>query len=90
MPANTVKVARPTRWGNRFRIGVDGTREEVLRKYEAWIVQKLVKEPSFLAPLRGKNLACFCKKEERCHADILLEFANREKRGQQLFAIGER
>lgn len=26
--------------------------------------------------LRGKNLACFCKPEETCHADILLKAAN--------------
>lgn len=27
--------------------------------------------------LRGKNLACFCKAGEPCHADVLLEIANR-------------
>jgi hypothetical protein len=27
--------------------------------------------------LRGKNLACFCPLDEPCHADILLELANR-------------
>lgn len=26
--------------------------------------------------LRGKNLACWCKPEEACHADVLLEIAN--------------
>lgn len=26
--------------------------------------------------LRGKNLACFCKIGEPCHADVLLEIAN--------------
>lgn len=26
--------------------------------------------------LRGKNLACWCKAGELCHADILLEIAN--------------
>lgn len=26
--------------------------------------------------LRGKNLACFCSLDERCHADTLLEIAN--------------
>lgn len=28
--------------------------------------------------LRGKNLACWCKLGEPCHADVLLELANRE------------
>jgi len=26
--------------------------------------------------LRGKNLACWCKEGESCHADVLLELAN--------------
>jgi len=26
--------------------------------------------------LRGKNLACWCKPSEPCHADVLLELAN--------------
>jgi hypothetical protein len=26
--------------------------------------------------LEGKNLACFCKEGEPCHADVLLELAN--------------
>lgn len=28
------------------------------------------------AELRGKNLACWCKAGEPCHADVLLELAN--------------
>lgn len=30
-----------------------------------------------LERLRGKNLACWCKMGQRCHADVLLELANR-------------
>ena len=26
--------------------------------------------------LKGKNLSCWCKKDEACHADILLQIAN--------------
>lgn len=29
-----------------------------------------------LPTLRGKNLACWCKLGEACHADVLLEVAN--------------
>lgn len=28
--------------------------------------------------LRGKNLACWCKPGDPCHADVLLELANRD------------
>lgn len=31
---------------------------------------------SMLPTLRGKNLACWCKPGEACHADVLLEIAN--------------
>lgn len=30
---------------------------------------------AYLAPLRGKNLACWCKIGAPCHADYLLEIA---------------
>ena len=29
------------------------------------------------ATLRGKNLACWCPLDQPCHADVLLELANR-------------
>lgn len=33
-----------------------------------------------LTKLRGKNLACWCKSDAPCHADVLLEIANDLKR----------
>lgn len=30
-----------------------------------------------LPELRGKNLACWCKQGQPCHADVLLDLANR-------------
>lgn len=30
-----------------------------------------------LSELRGKNLACWCRQDQACHADVLLELANR-------------
>lgn len=34
-------------------------------------------KPVYLGPLIGKNLACWCKPGQPCHADVLLELANR-------------
>ena len=31
----------------------------------------------WMSELRGKNLACWCKPGEPCHADVLIELANR-------------
>ena len=32
--------------------------------------------------LRGKDLACWCPLDQPCHADVLLELANREARDE--------
>lgn len=36
----------------------------------------LKSQPDALAPLRGKDLACWCRIGEPCHADVLLKAAN--------------
>ena len=33
-----------------------------------------------LPELRGKNLACFCPLDQPCHADVLLELANKDQK----------
>jgi hypothetical protein len=35
--AFNVYIGRPGKWGNPFVIGKDGTRAEVIAKYEAWL-----------------------------------------------------
>ncbi len=30
----------------------------------------------WIAPLRGKHMACWCPLDQPCHADVLLELAN--------------
>ena len=32
-----VYIGRPSKWGNPFVVGKDGTREEVIGKYKKWI-----------------------------------------------------
>lgn len=39
--------------------------------------QEAERRPEAFADLRGKNLACWCKPDAPCHADVLLEIANR-------------
>lgn len=34
--------------------------------------------PPDVSSLRGKNLACWCPLDQPCHADVLLELANRQ------------
>lgn len=75
IPSDAVYVGRPSKWGNPFVIGKDGTREEVIDKYVEYIVRKLCSGELSIEELRGKDLVCWCKPLP-CHADILLEMAN--------------
>jgi len=67
-------IARPSKWGNPFKIGIDGDRKEVIEKYRNWLME----QPELLAALpeiKGKILGCWCKPEE-CHGDVLAEMAD--------------
>jgi hypothetical protein len=59
---------------NPFEIGRDGTREEVIAKYEAWL-RADSERMAALGELRGKDLACWCAPLP-CHGDVLLRLAN--------------
>lgn len=82
-PDNTVVVARPGRWGNPFGVGdlatwPSGTwrrltAQQAVDSYRLYATRWLD-----VTELRGKNLACWCPLDSPCHADVLLELANRE------------
>lgn len=74
MPENTVYVGRPTYWGNPFKIGVDGDDKECIRKFEVTMGEMMKQD--IRKYLKGKNLACWCKLDQPCHADVLLKIAN--------------
>ena len=46
MPENIVSVARPGRWGNPFRVGVDGDAAECVRKFREQLIPYSHKGPS--------------------------------------------
>jgi hypothetical protein len=75
MPPNTVKVDRSTRWGNPFRVGVGGcaTAAEAASAYRCLMLS----EGRDVTPLHGRNVACWCRLDQPCHGDVLLELANR-------------
>lgn len=76
-----VMVARPSRWGNRFRVGPGaedvGTAAEAVRLFQIDLLMRMAKDPGMLEPLRRKNLACWCPLNAPCHVDVLLDLANR-------------
>ncbi len=84
-PPGSIFVGRPTKWGNPFTHLVGHTtakftvetREQSVEAFEKWILE----QPELMAALpelKGKDLVCFCA-PKRCHANVLLELANKEE-----------
>jgi hypothetical protein len=81
MPENTVYVGRHSKWGNPYR--AEDFDEGEIGAVQAY--RMLVEtEPNTIAEIRdelkGKDLACWCPLDKPCHADVLLEIANRKVR----------
>jgi hypothetical protein len=86
MPAGTVYVGRPTRFGNPFPADYFG-REQAVRLYREWLAgadhlgyadadQRRRAILDDLPDLAGRDLACWCPPGEAYHADVLLDLAN--------------
>lgn len=75
-----VYVGRPTKWGNPFKVGKDGTAKECVDKYRKHIGGNIWTSPNereIRRELQGKNLVCWCPLDQPCHVDVLLELANK-------------
>ena len=72
-----VYIGRGSFWGNPFIIGKDGTREEVISRYEIHIMDNADEFFDRLPELIGKRLGCFCK-PQACHGDILIRMIEDE------------
>lgn len=69
MPEGAIYVGRPTVWGNPYR------GEDAVEDYRWWLGNHL--DRLDLGEIRGRDLACWCPLNQPCHADVLLELANR-------------
>ena len=78
-----VYVGRNSVWGNPYRVGYPShdypphilMARDCIELFEYYTVPELI-EGGLLEELRRKNLACWCKIGEPCHADVLLRLAN--------------
>lgn len=68
-----VYIGRGTKWENKFHIGTDGTREEVIEKYKIWFKDHPELHNRAIIELQGRILGCHCKPLP-CHGDVLVEF----------------
>lgn len=71
-----IKVDRSTKWGNPFADPGDSPSWRGAA-VEAFRLENHRRPVSDFAELRGRDLACWCKPGDACHADVLLELANR-------------
>lgn len=78
LPAGAIVVARPTKWGNPYKMG-KLTRAQAVAAYRRdFLAGKLrVSATDARSELRGHDLACWCPLGGPCHADLLLKTANR-------------
>lgn len=85
-----VNCTRPSQLGNPYIIGLDGDAKKCVELFRGRTEQFMNqhKKPGFegwheafrksVADARGKNIACWCGLDKQwCHADVLLEIANR-------------
>jgi hypothetical protein len=93
LPPGAVKVDRSTKWGNPFRADrpppealVPGGPATTAEAFRWWLEGRAFADHlperrqailAGLGELRGRDLACWCRPGDDCHADVLLELANR-------------
>ena len=81
---NAVYVGRPGRWGNPFIAdllnGGNVSPEETVDHFRRALIdgRLQVSVASVRRDLAGKDLACWCPLDAPCHADVLLELANKD------------
>lgn len=75
-----VFIGRPSLWGNPFKVGRDGNRQECLDKFRDYLKDKPYLIEAAKEMLKGRVLGCYCKPLP-CHGDIWVEVI--EKGGDQ-------
>lgn len=82
-------------WSEMGRKPIEGTwQQHAVRCFDAWLggeIAEMGKPPTaeeIRRDLKGRNLACWCKPGEPCHADVLLKVANTTARIRACEEIG--
>ena len=80
-PEGVIYVGRGSKWGNPYRVDAFG-REKAIEIFEFYLAHGQtmtgITAADVRRELRGKDLMCWCKTNEACHADVLLRVANEE------------
>lgn len=79
---NEVYIGRGSLFGNKYRIGEDGNRDEVIQKFRAYFSKRLSQDSDFreqVEKLRDKTLVCFCKPKP-CHGDVIVKWLDNQEK----------
>ena len=79
LPDDYVWIVRPTRWSNPIRIDKTTSRHDAVQGFLTLLlegrlpitvedIQREIGEPGF-------GVACYCREDEDCHGDVILEVA---------------
>jgi hypothetical protein len=80
-----IYIGRPGPFGNpwsskpsKYAEHIVSSKKESLESYRQYLLnnEELLKQ---IEDLRGKTIACWCKEDERCHGDIIIEILNRKR-----------
>ena len=74
-----VCIMRPSIYGNNYRIGIDGTREEVIAKFKTDFYERIKWDKVYLIAilkLTDKRIGCCCTPLP-CHGDVYVEFLDK-------------
>lgn len=71
-----VRIDRLSKFGNPFRIGKDGTREDVIEKYRKYFYERIKTDMKFqqaVEDLRDCVLGCWCSPLP-CHGNVIINY----------------
>jgi Domain of unknown function (DUF4326) len=74
-----VYIGRLSKWGNPFKIGKDGSRDEAIQKYRPWILANPELMAQLSTELKGKKLGCWCRLKKR-HASRFKKYPEKLER----------
>lgn len=88
-PAGAIYCGRPSKWGNPFAVNPDDPlgHAAAAQRFRQWLdgaldselPELVTKRDRILADLhelRGHDLMCWCRLDQSCHVDVLLDLAN--------------
>ncbi len=84
--ANSYYNLKESPWANKYIIGKDGSREEVIAKFKEDFYKRLETDDEFkqlTLGLKDKILSCYCKQpnqEVPCHGDVIAEYLDVNKK----------